>query len=183
VNEQVAVARLQRGDIRGLEVLVQTYQVSAVRAAFLITRDRPLSEDIVQSAFIRAYERIAQFDPARPFGPWFLRIVVNDALKAAGRGRRLVPLDALSDESGEIPLAHADPDPEALFVRGESDQTVWAALEELPPEQRAAIIMRYYLEIPEQEAADRLGVPPGTIKSRLHTARRKLKSVLGDRDG
>ena len=82
MEEQKAIARLKRGDISGLEALVRKYQVQAVRAAYLIIRDRALAEDIVQAAFLRAYERIGQFDAGRPFGPWFLRSVVNDAVKA-----------------------------------------------------------------------------------------------------
>src|SRR5215213_8861654 len=97
VDERNAIAQLKRGDIRGLDTLMRIYQVRALRAAVVVTRDLPLAEDIVQSAFIRAYERIGQFDDTRPFGPWFLRSVVNSAATAAERGRRLVPLDAARD--------------------------------------------------------------------------------------
>ena len=92
MDEQEAVARLQRGDISGLEPLVRRYQEPALHAAVLVCRDGALAEDLVQAAFVRAYERIGQFDARRPFGPWFIRSVVNDALKAVTR-RRQVPLD------------------------------------------------------------------------------------------
>src|SRR6187551_990499 len=92
-GEQEAVARLKRGDISGLEALVRLCQVRAVRASYLIAGDVALAEDIVQSAFIRAYERIEQFDSGRPFAPWFLRMVVNDTLMALRR--RPVSLDSL----------------------------------------------------------------------------------------
>jgi RNA polymerase sigma-70 factor (ECF subfamily) len=103
MEEQEAIARLKRGDVGGLEALVRRYQVQAVRTAYLITRDRALAEDIVQAAFLRAYERIDQFDAGRPFGPWFLRSVANDAVKAAARRERLVPLE-FSAEGEEISL-------------------------------------------------------------------------------
>lgn len=70
-GEQQALARLKERDIGGLEFLVRRYQVQAVRAAYLVTRDRGLAEEVVQSAFLRAYERIEQFDARRPFRPWF----------------------------------------------------------------------------------------------------------------
>ena len=92
MNEHQAIARLKRGDIDGLETLMQLHQVRAVRTAFLITRDRALAEDVVQAAFVRVYERIAQFDSNRVFEPWLLRIVTNDAVKAATRRERFVPL-------------------------------------------------------------------------------------------
>ena len=99
-----AIARLRKRDISGLEMLVLEYQVQAVRAAYLITQDRPMAEDVVATAFLRAYERIGQFDTSRPFGPWFLRVVVNDAIKAVSRQRRHVSLHQ-TPVADEEPLA------------------------------------------------------------------------------
>src|SRR3954447_3720450 len=117
VDERDAVARLQRGDIGGLETLVRLYQVRAVRVAYLITRDAALADDIMQTAFLRAYERIGQFDATRSFGPWFLRGVVNDAVKATARGARQVSLDGFGRDGTGPPgaaLADEQPGPEAL---------------------------------------------------------------------
>ena len=83
MDERQAIEHLQRGDIRGLEALVRLHQVRAIRTAYLFTRERQLAQDIVQAAFLRAYERIGQLDPHRPFGPWFLTSVLHDAIKAA----------------------------------------------------------------------------------------------------
>lgn len=181
MEEREAIAWLKQGDIGGLERLVREYQVQAVRTAYLITRDRGLAEDIVQAAFLRAYERIGQFDAGRPFGPWFLRSVANDAVKAVARGRRQVSLDA-SLEEGEAPLADilADPNPgpneaaEAVDLR----QKVWDALGSLPPAQRAATVLRYYAGLSEAEMAEQLDCPPGTVKWRLHAARKRLRRLL-----
>ncbi|HIQ01323.1 MAG TPA: RNA polymerase sigma factor [Anaerolineales bacterium] len=181
MEEREAIARLKRGDIGGLEVLVRRYQVQAVRAATLIVRDREIAEDIVQSAFLRAYERIDQFDAGRPFGPWFLRSVVNDAVKAAARRRRQVPLEAGSAREEASPadlLADPNPGPADLAEAAETRQAVLAALDRLPPAQRAAIVLRYYLGLSEAEMADELACPPGTVKWRLHAARKRLRSLL-----
>src|SRR6476659_8485830 len=91
LDERTAINQMQRGDIRGLDTIMRAYQVQAVRAAYLVTHDRGIAEDVVQSAFIRAYERIGQYDTSRPFGPWFMRSVVNSAVTAATRRGRLVP--------------------------------------------------------------------------------------------
>jgi RNA polymerase sigma-70 factor (ECF subfamily) len=183
MEEQKAIARLKRGDIGGLEVLVRRYQVRAVRAAYLVVRDRALAEDIVQTAFVRAYERIDQFDPRRPFAPWFLRIVVNDAVKAASRRKRVVSLEAARE--GELALADllADPapGPANLAEAAETRQAVWDALGRLPPPQRAAIILRYYLGLNEAEMAAKLTCPRGTVKWRLHAARKRLQALLSPR--
>jgi len=181
MEEQEAIARLKRGDIGGLAALVRKYQVQAVRTAYLIIRDRALAEDIVQAAFLRAYERIGQFDAGRPFGPWFLRSVVNDAVKAAARRERQVSLEAGSEgEETSLAdlLADPGPGPEDLVETEEIRQTVWAALGKLPPVQRAAIVLRYYLDLSETEMADELACPPGTVKWRLHAARKRLRTLL-----
>jgi RNA polymerase sigma-70 factor (ECF subfamily) len=112
MDERSAVERLKRGDIGGLEILVYRYQVQTVRAAYLVTQDRQLAEDFVQAAFLRAYERIGQLKADRLFGPWFLRSVVNDAVKAAARRERLVSLNQ-SPSADDLVLAEliADPAP------------------------------------------------------------------------
>jgi RNA polymerase sigma-70 factor (ECF subfamily) len=181
MEEREAIARLKRGDIGGLEALVHKYQVRAVRTAYLITRDRALAEDIVQAAFLRAYERIGQFDTGRPFGPWFLRSVVNDAIKATARRERQVSLEASPEGEGTSLanlLADPGPGPDDLVEAAELRQTVWAALGRLPPAQRAAIVLRYYLGLSEAEMADELACPPGTVKWRLHAARKRLRTLL-----
>ncbi len=181
MDEPQAIARLKRGDISGLELLVRHYQVRAVRAAFLIVRDQHLAEDTVQTAFVRAYERIHQFDSTRSFGPWFLRSVVNDAIKAAGRRERLVPLDSMVDDRedalGEF-LTDPGLGPEDLVEQAESREFIWAALGSLSPTQRAVIVQRYFLDLSEAEMAEELDCPPGTVKWRLHAARTRLRLLL-----
>ncbi len=181
MKEQEAIARLKQGDIGGLETLVHQYQTQAMRAAYLITRDSALAEDIVQAAFLRVYERIAQFDSSRPFGPWFSRIVVNDAIKAAARRERQVSLER---EAGTNEITWADllsdrqPGPADLAEAVEIRQLVWKALGQLPPKQRTVVVMRYYLGLSESEMVAQLTSPPGTIKWRLHAARARLRTLL-----
>ena len=88
MTEQEAIDALIAGDIGGLELLVRRYQTKAMRAAFLITHNEDVARDVVQNAFLRVAERIEQYDRQRPFSPWFMRIVVNYALKAVQRGPR-----------------------------------------------------------------------------------------------
>ena len=163
---------MQAGDIAGLELLVTTYQLQAARAAFLVVRDRSLAQDVVQTAFVRAFERIAQFDITRPFAPWFLRLVLNDAIKVAGRRAREATLQTAPEPT--------DPSvsPERDIERAETADEVWSALAHLTPAQRAAIVQRYYLGLSEAEMSAALGSPPSTVKARLHAARERLRSLL-----
>ena len=96
MEDQIAISRLKQGDLNGLEILVNRYQVQAVHAAYLILYDRQLAEDIVQSTFIKVAQRIHQFDDQRPFAPWFFRIILNDARKLAEKQVRDVSLNTAS---------------------------------------------------------------------------------------
>jgi RNA polymerase sigma-70 factor (ECF subfamily) len=172
MDEREAIERLKRGDIGGLEFLVRRYQWEAVRVAMLILRDPQLAEDVAQEAFVRVYERIEQFDTGRRFAPWFFRIVANDALKLAQQRQRQVNLPHDFEQASDV--AGPSDSIEAL----EEFESIEAALAQLPPAQRAAIVMRYYLGLTDREAADQLGSTRGTIKWRLHAARQRLRTLL-----
>ncbi len=181
MDEQQAIARLKQDDLCGLEALVRRYQVQAVHAAYLIVRDRPLAEDVVQAAFLRAAEKIGQFDDRRPFGPWFLRSVANAAIKAANQHKRLVSLEAEAEKDTSSPagwLADPQPSPEAQAETDETRRDIWLALEKLSPEYRAAVVLRYFLDLSEGEMVEKLGRPLTTIKWRLHAARERLRVLL-----
>jgi RNA polymerase sigma-70 factor (ECF subfamily) len=186
MDERQAIARLKRGDLGGLEALVRCYQVQAVHAAYLIVRDRSLAEDIVQTAFLTAAEKIGGFDSRRPFGPWFLRSVVNAAIKAASRQKRLVSLDTETgkEDASKEAFSPADwlagslPGPEEQAVTNDTRRAVWRALERLSPEHRAAVILRYFLDLSEAEMVVELDRPLTTVKWWLHAARQQLKALL-----
>jgi RNA polymerase sigma-70 factor (ECF subfamily) len=82
MDETEAILGLKQGQLEGLETLVRLHQKRALQVSFAICQDYSLAEDIVQTAFVRSYERIRQFDPALSFKPWFIQIVVNETLKA-----------------------------------------------------------------------------------------------------
>ncbi len=175
-GEAIAIERLRGGDIGGLEALVHTFHRPALKVAFLITHDRAMAEDVVQAAFLRTYERVDRFDHTRPFGPWFLRCVANDALAAATRHTH-IPLDDTLTAALERHAA-PDTDPEALLTAAETQEAIWACLERLNPEQRAAIVARYYLDLHGTALARELDAPPGTVRRRLHDARNRLRRAL-----
>lgn len=177
MDDQQAIQRLKRGDIGGLEILVARYQARAVRAAFLITHDELQAEDVVQEVFVRLYHKIGQFDATRPFEPYLLRSVVNAALNSTRRLRKQVSLDGDLRQVEQL-LA------QSLSVESEVDalqlqQQIITALAKLDPRQRAAVVLRYYLEMSEKEMAAVLDAPPGTVKWLLNAARARLRDLLG----
>jgi RNA polymerase sigma-70 factor (ECF subfamily) len=179
MDDREAILRLKRGDVSGLELLMGRYQVQAARAAFLITQDLALAQDVVQETFIRIYHRIRQFDDSRPFEPYLMRSVVHAALNAVRGDSRFASLD---DDTGrvEILLEHAD-SVESQVEFAQMQQELLTALSKLPPRQRAVIVQRYYLEMNEKEMAQALSSAPGTIKWLLNAARERLRQLLGQR--
>ncbi len=179
--EQQAIARLKRGDLQGLESLVDHYYYKAVRAAYLVVGDRAMAEDIVQTKFVQLAGNIVHFDVGRPFGSWFLRSVINAAINAAKSRNRLVSFE---DAEGDADMlldkvfAAASPGPEAAIEAEELRQAIWAALQRLSPNQRAVIVLRYYLELCEFEMTQEMAAPRSSVKWWLHTARQRLRELL-----
>ncbi len=174
--ESQAVKALREGRPEGLQELIRMYELPALRLAFSVTGDRQLAEDVVSEAFVRLWKAAKRFNPDRPFGPWFYRIVTNRAVTASGRTGRwslsgLVP-SALRD------AADPGPGPEELAIKKDEQSFILATLRLLPPEQRAAVFLRYYLDMSEPQIAEVLGRPLGSVKSGLHLARTRLKRQL-----
>jgi len=179
--EQLAIARLKRGDIDGLEVLVKQYHIMAVRAAYLVVHDRSLAEDIVQETFVNLPSKIHQFDSTRRFGPWFLRSVINASINEARKQKRLVPFDNPHQPNQNVvfdKLMSPAPGPEETVDAAELRRVVWQALEQLNPNQRAAIVLRYYLDMSEAEMSEALASPRSSIKWWLFSARKRLRGLL-----
>lgn len=180
MNDRQAIAALKRGDIRGLETLVLRYQVEAVRTAYGIVGDAGLAEDIAQTAFLRLTSSIAGFDEARRFAPWFMRIVARDAIAAARRGSREAPLDQPGEDASDWleRLASREPPIDAQLEQAQTSAELWALLETLSPEQRAVVVLHFYSDLRHAEIAQRLDVPEGTIRSRLHAAIKQLRRLI-----
>ncbi len=176
MDDLQAILRLKRGDIQGLETLVARYQVKAVRAAYLVLHDEQLAEDVVQETFLKLFRRIHSFDERSSLGPYLLRSVVNAALDAAQKDAKVESLGDL--EGAERSLAHS------ISVEGqvesrEAMRELQAALGQLSPRQRAAIVLRYYLQMSEKEMALTMNAAPGTIKWMLNEARSRLRHIIG----
>lgn len=172
MTDSEAVQAAQRGDQRGFESLVKRYELRALRVAFQVTRDREAAKDIVADAFVAVFERIGSFDRNRPFEPWLLRIVINRAVSLIRRANRYQKLLALLGGRSE------SPDPEAEAVRNEMQSVLAQAINSLPPHERAALSLRYFLDLDDRGIAESLGCPVGTVKTRLHRGRARLRKEL-----
>jgi RNA polymerase sigma-70 factor, ECF subfamily len=178
MDDTQAIRCLKNGDISGLETLIVRYQTKAVQTAYLITHDEQLAEDVAQETFVRVYQRIQNFDEARPFGPYFLRSVTNAALNAAEKTTRWVQFGAGCDVQQVAELLTEAVSVEEQVEYARLKREIALALAALPPRQRTVIVQRYYLGMNEKEMAESLSTAPGTIKWLLHIARERLRGLL-----
>ncbi len=181
MDDQIAISRIKQGDLSALEILVKKYQVQAVHAAYAIVYDRALAEDIAQTAFLKVVERIHQFTEERPFAPWFFRIVVNDAIKAARKQKTIISLDEESEESAaQLAKWLVDPNsrPEQVLEKKQASQNILEAIQSLSPEQRSVVVMRYFLEMREADMVIKTDRPLSTIKWWLRDARNRLRKLM-----
>lgn len=181
MNEKDAILLIKQGDLNGLEELVNRYQVKAVYTAYLILQDRSLAEEVVQNAFLKFAEKVDYFDESRAFSPWFLRIVINDSIQLIRERRRLEPIGEENDEDSQRMarwLIDSQPLPEDAIEFKETVEILRKALRSLTPEQRKAVVLRYYLQMSEKGVADTLAEPLATVKWWLRSARIRLKNLL-----
>jgi RNA polymerase sigma-70 factor (ECF subfamily) len=184
--EASLVERARSGDAAAYEALVRRHQEVAFRAAWLVTRSAPDAEDVAQEAFLKAYRALGSFKPGMPFRPWLLRIVTNEARnRVRWRSRHpLGPPSAAGPEDRDDPpgFAHEPidpaPSPEDQAITAEQRELLLAALRRLGDDDRLVIGHRYFLDLSEAESADALGVPRGTVKSRLSRAMGRLRAQL-----
>jgi RNA polymerase sigma-70 factor (ECF subfamily) len=164
------VRAAQGGSAEAMEELFRRHWPAAHRAAWLVVHDAAAAEDVAQEAFLAAVRSLDRFDRRRPFGPWLHRLVVNRAIDfARARAvRREVGVEAVGEPaaagSGGASSAPSD--------------DVLAALAALAPEQRAVIVMRHLLEFTPGEIAAALGLPRGTVNSRLRRGLDALREPL-----
>jgi RNA polymerase sigma-70 factor (ECF subfamily) len=167
-DERAWIRGAQSGSVPDLEALFRHHWPRAYRAAYLVVHDSAAAEDIAQEAFLAAVRGLDRFDRRRPFGPWLHRIVVNRAIDWS-RSR------ALRRESGDAWLGLIAAPPAAA---GDHVETLAAALADLSPEHRAVIVMRHLLEYTPGEIAESLGLPRGTVNSRLRRGLDELADRL-----
>jgi RNA polymerase sigma-70 factor (ECF subfamily) len=165
----MTVEALRRRRPEALEDLLSMYGREIQAVAYLILRDRAAAEDVVVETLLTAYERIGSLRDERAFRSWLLRIATNHALGMRRREARVVQL-------------HAVPDASAPDFRGSSTDRValLAGLADLPPAMRAAVVLRYYADLPVDEVAAALGKSPNTIKAQLQVALDRLRTSLAD---
>jgi RNA polymerase sigma-70 factor (ECF subfamily) len=165
------ITRAQQGDRGAYGELVRCHREGVINVVYRMCGDVNLAEDAAQEAFIRAWQHLPSYRPRSPFRNWVYRIATNVALDALRRERETVDIDAL-------PLVASGQGPEAAVEGMERGERVRQAVLALPPASRAVLVLREYEGLSYREIADTLGVPMGTVMSRLNYARNRLRESL-----
>ena len=180
--DEVVVDRVRGGERALFELLVRRYNQRIFRVARGIVRDDGDAEEVLQEAWVRAFEHLDQFRGEARFNTWLTRIAVHEALAHLRRRRRLVPLasDEHEFEAGPLMFSTA-PTPEETTQAIEARRLLETAIEALPESLRVAYVLREINDLDTAETAAALGIAEGTVKVRLHRARRELRSSLEKR--
>jgi len=148
--------------------LVNRYQRSVFNVALRMLGNVQDAEDVTQTVFGNAFAELDSYDPKYRFFSWIYRMSVNESLNTIKRRRNVVSLDGSFDV----------PAPGASSSAGDAEERVGSALLELKPDDRAVVVLRHFVSFSYEEISDVLGVPVKTVKSRLFTARERLRQSL-----
>ena len=173
------VERAQEQDADAFAALIPRFERTALALAYSVTGNATVASDVVQDAFVRAWQRIGDLEDRSRFGGWLCRIVRNLAMDAIRRGPR--PAEPLEDNLA-LPAHPRDSDPESEMNRRETSQRVGQALEVLDELTRSAVVLRYYEDLSSKQIGELLELSPAAVDMRLSRARAQLREILSAGD-
>jgi RNA polymerase sigma-70 factor (ECF subfamily) len=182
IDDRALVERCRRGDLAAFEPLVEKYRQRVWRLAYRYLGDRDEARDVAQEAFVKAWQALPSFRGQSAFYTWLFRIAVNVATdrarQRAARGRAF-GAERVSEEEWERLMADPGAAPDAAAARAEQRARIRRALGTLPEHHRTIIMLSDLEGLSYREIADVLDIPMGTVMSRLHHARRRLRKAMG----
>lgn len=165
------VAACLAGEDRAFEALVRKYQQPIYNLALRMVKEPEDAEDIAQTVFVKAYEKLDSYNPSHQFFSWIYRIGINESINFSKKRKRL------EDYESGISGAHEET-PEDEVGAGDLGETIGEAIMMLKVDYRLVIVLKHFHDYSYQEMSDVLGIPEKTVKSRLFSARQQLKEIL-----
>jgi RNA polymerase sigma-70 factor (ECF subfamily) len=181
LDAEALIRRCQRGDRLAIEALIRRYQNYVYRLCYLVMRNEQDAEDMTQETFIRAFRALPRFEIRKDtsFEAWLYRIAVN-ACRSRMR-RKWYQVLPWPDPAPQM-MSEPEDQPERLMMRGEQRDEMLSAVDSLGEKHRMVVILRYYAGLSNEEIARTLNIPSGTVRSRLHIARQRLRKLLAERE-
>jgi RNA polymerase sigma-70 factor (ECF subfamily) len=188
-SDEDLLIRFTKGQSEAFGILVRRYERELYGYLRRYLGDASLAEDVFQNTFLQLYVKSNQYEPGRPVRPWLYTIATNQAIDALRRNSRhqALSLDQGRDEqaNGDVrslleALESRGPGPVDLAHSQEMRERIRASVERLPEFLRQVLLLAYYQGLKYREIADILGIPVGTVKSRLHAALVKLQEVWAE---
>jgi RNA polymerase sigma-70 factor (ECF subfamily) len=176
MKDEEIVARVLAGETALFEVIMRRYNQRLYRAARAITRDDAGAEEILQSAYVRAYEHLRQYLGVGSFGGWLTRIAVNEALARVRNTRRFDDSDR--EGEGMDRFSAPGPNPEQAAAASEAGRLIESLVEALPDGIRTVFVLRDVEGMSTAETAEALNISEENVKVRLHRARALLREGL-----
>ncbi|MZK49163.1 RNA polymerase sigma factor [Clostridium beijerinckii] len=174
MSEEELVIKIQSGDMNALGELFEIYKNESFKYSYLITGSKYTSEDIVQEAFISCYNNIRSLKNPEFFKSWFFKMLTRIAWRYAKKDKKSLPVDNIFEKVDE---KNIDTSIEQ-YLRKEKNNNLYAEIEKLDLKQKTVIVLYYFNGLTVSEIAKVMGCFEGTVKSRLYSARKKLKSSL-----
>jgi RNA polymerase sigma-70 factor (ECF subfamily) len=179
VSDRDLMARLAAGDREALAPLMGRHHLRLYRIALGYLRNADDARDVVQEAFVKAFQNAPRWDGSVEAGPWLSRVAVNLSIDRWRRNRRrLATFTPLAEDDRAAALAFPGPAPDEGIAARESRERVSRLLRALPERQRAVVVLRHYQDMSLEEIAQTLGMRLGTVKSSLHRALYRLRDGL-----
>jgi RNA polymerase sigma-70 factor (ECF subfamily) len=169
-DELVAIRQCLAGDSTGFNEVAKNYLKPIYNLALRMVQDSDLAADIVQSTFIKAFERLHTFEQGQKFFSWLYRIAIHESLNVLEKSR---PTTSFLDEPRSHELSPSD-----KLLHRERDEAIQKALMKLSVEQRTVVVLRHFMDFSYGDMAEMLLIPEKTVKSRLFSARQRLKELL-----
>lgn len=174
MNETEVVKKIQAGDMNAFEEIFEIYKNQAIRYAYLITNNKFTSEDIVQETFVKCYLKIKDLKNVEQFKSWLFKILTRTAWDYMKKDKAVLPVEDIFEKAKNENIdksLHS-------YIRNEESKILRAEIDNLELKQKTVIVLYYFNGFTIKEIAKIMGCFEGTVKSRLHSARKNLKVAL-----
>jgi RNA polymerase sigma-70 factor (ECF subfamily) len=178
LSDEEIVQRVCAGDVDLFELLMRRHNQRLYRTCIAILRNDSLAEEVVQDAYVRAYQHLVQFEGRARFSTWLTRIAVHEALGRLRQGRRSEELDAMPEVIKDAHTISTAPDPEERLAQRELGSLLESSVQKLPEPYRIVFMLREVEEASTEEVAQILEISEENVKTRLHRARALLRKAL-----